>query len=112
MTAFSALSSARYESSVFTTTWRHARPPFALMYFAHAFTPSTAPWKRPGRSGEPVSATTLTVIVVGLTPTSDPVSVVVLQMSAAVVEPVDVGVSWSPPPTFFPLLHAAPRPRR
>ena len=78
------------------------------MYFAHAFTPSTEPWNRPGRSGEPVSATTLTVIVFGVTPTSDPVSVVVLHTSGVVVEFVDPGVSRFPPPTFLPLLHAAP----
>ena len=56
--AFSASSSVSFESAAFTTTWRHASPPLALMYFAQAFTPSTEPWNRPGRSGEPVSATT------------------------------------------------------
>ena len=34
------------------------------MYLAHAFTASTEPWNRPGRSGDPVSAITVTVIVV------------------------------------------------
>jgi hypothetical protein len=49
----------------------------------------------------------VTVIVVGVTPTSLPVSVVVLHLSEVVAAfggVVDPGVS---PPTFFPLLHPA-----
>ena len=64
------------------------------MYFAHASTPSTEPWNRPGRIGEPVSAITLTVIVVGLTPTSVALSGVVLHTSEVVAfgGAVDPGV--------------------
>src|ERR1700690_1514132 len=81
---FFASAGLNLESAACTTTWRHARPPLALMYFAHALTPSTDPWNRPGRSGGPVSATTVTVMVVGLTPTSDGVNCVVLQTSDVV----------------------------
>jgi hypothetical protein len=104
--AFSASFSVSFESAVCTTTLRHASPPLAFMYFAQAWTPSTEPWNRPGRSGEPVSATTVTVMVVGVTPTSVPWSVVVLHTSEVVaVEPalvVAVGV-----PMDFPPPHAA-----
>src|SRR5258707_8059222 len=82
---FCASSPESFESAVFTTTWRHASPPLALMYLAHASTPSTDPWNSPGRNGEPVSAMTVTVIVLGVTPTSDAVSAVVLQTSEVVV---------------------------
>src|ERR1043165_5254866 len=75
------------------------------MYLAHASTASTEPWNKPGRSDEPVSAITLTVIVVGVTPTSLAVSVVVLQISDVVSVSADVLVV-SPPPIFLPLLHA------
>ena len=63
--AFFASSAVSFESAAFTTTWRHASPPLALMYFAHALHPVDRPWNSPGRSGEPVSAITVTVIVVG-----------------------------------------------
>ena len=82
---FCASSPDSFESSAFTTTLRHASPPLALMYSAHAFTPSTEPWNKPGRSDEPVSAITLTVIVVGLTPTSLAVSVGVVEQTSEVV---------------------------
>ena len=53
-----------------------------------------------------MSAITLTVIVVGLTPTSIAVSVVVLQTSEVVaVAALELVVS-PPSPTFLPLLHA------
>ncbi len=74
------------------------------MYLAHASTPSTEPWNKPGLSDDPVSAVTVTVIVVGLTPISLAVSCVVLHASD-VVGAVDPGVI--PPPIFLPLPHPA-----
>ena len=58
------------ESPCLTTTLRHARPPLELMYSPHAFMPSHEPLNRPGRIELFTSATTVTVIVVGETPTS------------------------------------------
>src|SRR6185437_8634085 len=81
------------------------------MYFAHACTASTEPWNRPGRNGEPVSAITVTVIVVGLTPTSVDFSVVVLHWSDVVgvfAEGVVVPEMLSLP-IFFPLPQPAAR---
>ena len=82
--AFLASSPDSFESRALTTIWRQASPPLALMYSAHALTASTEPWNKPGRSDEPVSAITLTVIVVGLTPTSVAIAVVVEQTSEVV----------------------------
>ncbi len=77
------------------------------MYFAHALTPSTEPWNRPGRSGEPVSATTVTVIVVGETPTSVASSCVVAHWSDVVGVFAGTDVPPMSPPTFLPLPHPA-----
>ena len=105
---FCASSASASSRPSFTTTLRHASPPLALMYFAHALTPSTEPWNRPGRSGEPVSAITVTVIVVGLTPTSVDFSCVVAHLSDVVG--LFVGTVVAPlrsPPTFLPLPQPA-----
>ena len=53
-----------------------------------------------------MSAITLTVMVVGLTPTSLAVSVVVLQTSDVVSVGYVVLVVSPPSPIFLPLLHA------
>src|SRR3954451_18771319 len=84
VTPFCASSAVSFESAVFTTTWRHASPPLALMYFAHACTASTEPWNRPGRSGEPVSAITVTVMFFAVTPFSVALSVVLWHLSDVV----------------------------
>ena len=105
ITAFWASSAVRCESSAFTTTWRHASPPPAFTYRAHAGTVLTTPWNRPGRNGEPVSATTDTVMVFAVTPTSVAASRVV-RHSPAVVAVTEVGVI--PPLICLPPLHADP----
>ena len=104
--AFFASSPDSFESRAFTTIWRQASPPLALMYSAHALTASTEPWNKPGRSDEPVSAITLTVIVVGLTPTSVAIAVVVEQTSEVVFVAGAELVERLSSPTFLPLLHA------
>ncbi len=58
------------ESHSSTFSCRQPMPPLALMYFSKPFRASTLPWKRPGASGEPVSAITWMVIVSAVTPVS------------------------------------------
>ena len=63
-------SAVRCESTAFTTTLRHARPPLELMYSPHPFMPSHEPLNRPGRKPFCTSAITVTVMVLSVTPTS------------------------------------------
>src|SRR5690348_14835426 len=100
----------RCESTVFTTTLRHASPPLAFMYSAHAFMPSHEPLNTPGRAALSTSATVVTVIVLSVTPTSGLESVAFLHAAFS----VDCTVVLSPRPPSPPLpvllpppLHAA-----
>src|SRR6476660_9226436 len=92
-------------SAAVMSSRKSAVVPTIASELAHAFTASTEPWNNPGRSDNPVSAITLTVIVLGLTPTSLAVSVVVLQTSDVVSVGCVLVVS-PPSPIFLPLLHA------
>ncbi len=83
MTALTDSSWLSFESMKSTTTLRPASPPWALVYFAQPFTPSTEPWNRPGDSGVSTSATTAMRIVVGVTPTSLAVFAVVVVAAEA-----------------------------
>src|SRR6185295_4270519 len=89
VTPFLPSSGLSFESAVTTVTSRQASPPCAFTYCAHALTPSTEPWKRPGRSGEPTSAMTVTLISVGVTPIS--LDSNVLPLHASVLLAVLVG---------------------
>src|SRR3954453_16287728 len=68
--AFAASVGLSFASPCFTTTLRQASPPLELMYSPQALIPSHEPLNRPGRMELFTSATTVTVIVVGETPTS------------------------------------------
>ena len=70
-----AASPLSLESTCLTTILRPATHVFfglqlLLMYFAQPSTPLWLPWKRPGNPGTSIAATTVTVIVVGVTPIS------------------------------------------
>src|SRR3954453_6083845 len=69
-TAFAASVGLSFASPCLTTTLRQARAPLGLMYSPPALIPSHEPLNRPGRMELFTSATTVTVIVVGETPTS------------------------------------------
>src|SRR5437879_4508009 len=68
---------------VFTTSLRHPMPPLAFQYLANAFRASTLPWNRPGASGDPTSAITVTLMSVAVTPTSVSFSASDLHLSVA-----------------------------
>ena len=53
-----------------TCTLRPAIPPLALTYFPQPLTPSTMPWSTPGTIELSTSATTATLMVLAVTPTS------------------------------------------
>src|SRR3954468_12701677 len=67
--------------------------------------PSIEPWNRPGDRGEPTSAMTVTLMSVGVTPTSLASNVLPLQASAALL-PVD-DVAPRPSSPLLPLLRQA-----
>src|SRR5437879_7004661 len=76
-------SALSFESHVFTTSLRHPMPPLAFQYLANAFRASTLPWNRPGASGDPTSAITVTLMSVAVTPTSVSFSASDLHLSVA-----------------------------
>ncbi len=70
MIALRASLALSLESMKSTCTLRPAIPPFALTYFPQPLTPSTMPWSTPGTIELSTSATTATLMVLAVTPTS------------------------------------------
>ncbi len=73
-----------FESMKSTFSLRPATPPVALISFTAAFTPSTAPWNKPGLNGLSMSATTAMRISSLVTPTSVAPSLAVVPPNAGV----------------------------
>ena len=70
MIALRASLALSLESMKSTWTLRPAMPPLAFTYLAQPFTPSTMPWSTPGTIELSTSATTATLMVVAVIPTS------------------------------------------